>query len=229
MTAVNAGSSCDTSMGLTPAGGMMMACRSGDIDPGLAWRLRHDHQLSSAQFNHMVNRESGLQGVSGLSGDLRLLLECEAVEAGAADALAMFCYQARKQVCAMAAALEGIETLVFSGGAGEHLATLRTRICTGLAFLGIELDQALNAVHAPIISTGRSSVAVRVIHTDEQWMIAHEMRNLLDNSIPSTSGGVVTPASENHAEHALDEALTETFPSSDPVAVAIQVPSSRPL
>jgi acetate kinase len=189
VTAVNAGRSCDTSMGLTPAGGMMMACRSGDIDPGLAWRLQHDHQVSSAQFNHMVNRESGLQGVSGISGDLRLLLESESAKRGAADAVDMFCYQARKQVCAMAAAMEGIDTLVFSGGAGEHLAALRTRICAGLAFLGIEIDEGLNAVHAPVISTGHSAVTVRVIHTDEQWMIAHEMRSLLDRPVTGATPG----------------------------------------
>jgi acetate kinase len=189
VTAVNAGRSCDTSMGLTPAGGMMMACRSGDIDPGLAWRLQHDHQVSPAQFNHMVNRESGLRGVSGISGDLRLLLESESAKRDAADAVDMFCYQARKQVCAMAAAMEGIDTLVFSGGAGEHLAALRTRICAGLAFLGIEIDEGLNAVHAAVISTGHSAVTVRVIHTDEQWMIAHEMRSLLDRPVTAATPG----------------------------------------
>ncbi len=189
MTAVDAGRSCDTSMGLTPAGGLMMACRSGDVDPGLAWRLWHDHQVSPAQFNHMVNRESGLQGVSGISGDLRLLLECEATERGAADAVAMFCYQARKQVCAMAAAMEGIDTLVFSGGAGEHLAPLRARICAGLAFLGIEIEPEFNARHAQVISTGRRAVTVRVIHTDEQWMIAHEMCSLLEHPVAATQPG----------------------------------------
>ena len=192
MTAVNAGRSCDTSMGLTPAGGMMMACRSGDIDPGLAWRLEHDHQVSAAQFNHMVNRGSGLQGVSGISGDLRMLLECEAAEPGAADALAMFCYQARKQVCAMAAAMGGVETLVFAGGAGEHLAVLRARICAGLGFLGIELDEVANANHADVVSTERSAVTVRVMHTDEQWMIAHELHTLLDRAAGAAPPGAVS-------------------------------------
>lgn len=179
MTAVEAGRSCDTSMGLTPAGGMMMASRSGDIDPGLAWRLQHDHQISAARFNHMIHRESGLLGVSGISGDLRLLLELAGTQATAADAVDLFCYQARKQVCAMAAAIGGIETLVFAGGAGEHLAAMRARVCDGLQFLGIDLDQALNAAHAGIISSGRGAVTVRVMHTDEQWMIAHEMHALL--------------------------------------------------
>jgi acetate kinase len=167
-------------MGLTPSGGMMMAERSGDVDPGLAWRLRHDHQMSAAQFNHMVSWESGLRGVSGISGDLNVLLAHGA--GAAAEAVDLFCHQARKQVGAMAAAMEGIDTLVFTGGCGEHLSALRSRICAGLAFLGIELDERLNAAHADVISHARASVTVRVVRTDEQWVIAHEMRGLLDRA-----------------------------------------------
>lgn len=180
VTAVVGGRSRDTSMGLTPAGGMMMAERCGDVDPGLAWRLLHDHQMSAAQFNHMVSWESGLRGVSGISGDLNLLLSHGG--RAAADAVDLFCYQARKQVCAMAAAMEGIDSLVFTGGCGEHLAELRARVCAGLGFLGVELDQTANAAHAEVISTADSKVTVRVIHTDEQWMIAHEIRGLLDRA-----------------------------------------------
>jgi len=178
VTAVSAGQSVDTSMGLTPGGGIMMAARSGDIDPGLAWRLRHDHQVSAAQFNHMVNAECGLYGVSAISGDLGVLLARD--EVSAVEAVELFCYQTRKQICAMAGVLGGIETLVFSGGCGEHLAALRSQICTELAFLGIEIDESLNSVNAGVISGARSTVTVRVIHTDEQWMIAHEMCDMLE-------------------------------------------------
>jgi acetate kinase len=181
VTAVNAGRSVDTSMGLTPAGGMVMATRSGDVDPGLAWRLKRDHDISLAQFNHMVNHESGLKGVSGTSGDLRYLLERELIDCGAADAVAMFCYQARKQIGAMACAMEGIDTLVFAGGVGENLSVVRARICAGLAFLGIEIDDALNQKNASIISTKTSAVTVRIIASDEQAMIAEETSKLISS------------------------------------------------
>lgn len=179
MTAVEDGRSRDTSMGLTPAGGMMMATRSGDVDPGLGWRLMREHQMTPARFNHMVHHDSGLKGVSGISGDLRLLLEIEDSNSNAAEAVAMFCYQARKMLCSMAGVMEGIDTLVFAGGVGEHLATVRARICGGLAFLGIDLDEEHNACHAQVISTSRSSVTVRVVKTDEQWIIAQEVGELL--------------------------------------------------
>lgn len=191
MTAVAAGRSCDTSMGLTPAGGMMMANRSGDVDPGLAWRMLREHQMTPARFNHMVHHEAGMKGVSGMCGDLRVLLEKESGERHAAEAVAMFCYQARKQLCAMAGAMEGIDTLVFTGGIGEHLATVRERLCAGLAFLGIELDPERNAVHADVISTPASAVTVRVIPTDEQWEIAEEVATLLGTLAPTMKEGFV--------------------------------------
>lgn len=179
ITAVKGGTSVDTSMGLTPAGGMIMGTRSGDVDPGLAWRLKREHDMDAAQFNHMINHESGLRGVSGTSGDLRHLLAQEAVDPAAADAVAMFCYQARKQIGAMACAMEGMETLVLAGGIGENLPVARARICAGLAFLGVEIDAALNAQNAAIISTTASGVTVRLIASDEQVMIAEETASFI--------------------------------------------------
>jgi acetate kinase len=174
VTAVKGGQSIDTSMGLTPAGGMVMATRCGDVDPGLGWRLLREHDVSPVQFNHMINQDSGLKGISGISGDLRHLLSCEASERGAAEAVEMFCYQARKQIGAMASALEGLDTLVFMGGIGENLPVVRARICAALAFVGIQIDDALNNANASLISTKGSAVAVRIVATDEQMIIAEE-------------------------------------------------------
>jgi len=174
VTAVKGGRSIDTSMGLTPAGGMVMATRCGDIDPGLGWRLLREHDVSPSQFNHMINQDSGLKGISGISGDLRHLLSREATERGASDAVEMFCYQARKQIGTMASALEGLDSLVFMGGIGENLSVVRARICAALAFLGIDIDDALNKANASVISTKESAVAVRIVAIDEQLIIAEE-------------------------------------------------------
>ncbi|MET0856305.1 MAG: acetate/propionate family kinase [Telluria sp.] len=182
VTAVLGGKSVDTSMGLTPAGGLPTATRSGDLDPGLGWYLARTEQLTPARFNHMVNHESGMLGLSETSGDMRELLETQADDIRAAEAVALFCYQARKTVCAMAGALEGLDTLVFSGGIGEHAAEVRARICAPLAFLGVELDPVRNALDEAVISADGGAVAVRVIATDEQRMIAHYVRQVLARS-----------------------------------------------
>ena len=179
ITAVCEGNSVDTSMGMTPAGGLPMASRSGDVDPGLAWYLERTEQLTPKQFNQMVNHDSGLLGVSETSGDMQLLLAAEKEDVRAAEAVALFCYQARKTVCAMAGALGGVDTLVFAGGVGEHAAQVRARICDGLGFLGIALAPSHNARDAALISHADSAVAVRVIHTDEQRMIARLVGQLL--------------------------------------------------
>jgi acetate kinase len=184
ITAVREGNSIDTSMGMTPAGGLPMATRSGDLDPGLACYLARTEQLSAKQFNHMVNHDSGLLGVSQTSGDMRVLLAAQGDDVRAAEAVALFCYQARKTVCAMAGALEGADTLVFSGGIGEHAAEVRARICEGLGFLGIRLDPQRNDAHAAVISSDHSAVTVRVIHTDEQRMIAGQVRQVLGQGQP---------------------------------------------
>lgn len=179
ITAVRDGKSIDTSMGLTPAGGLPMASRSGDLDPGLGWYLARTEQLSAVKFNHMVNHDSGLLGISETTGDMRVLLTRQAEDMRAAEAVALFCYQARKTVCAMAGALEGLDTLVFSGGIGQHAPEVRARICEGLGFLGVQLDPERNAQDAAVISSDASAVAVRVIHTDEQRMIAQQVRQVL--------------------------------------------------
>jgi acetate kinase len=182
VTAVMGGQSVDTSMGLTPAGGLPTATRAGDLDPGLCWYLARAEQLTLARFNHMVNHESGLLGISESSGDMRELLDRQREDTRAAEAVALFCYQARKTVCAMAGALEGIDTLVFSGGIGEHAAEVRARVCAPLRFLGVELDPDRNAHGEPLISAAGGAVAVRVIHTDEQRMIVRYVRQVLARS-----------------------------------------------
>jgi acetate kinase len=144
-----------------------MSTRSGDLDPGLIWYLARTEKMTAQQFNEMVNFQSGLLGVSETSSDMRDLLERETGDVRAAEAVALFCYQVKKWIGAFAAALGGLETLVFAGGIGENAPPVRTRICEGLGFLGIDLDQTRNARNAPLISPDASPVAVRVIHTDE--------------------------------------------------------------
>ena len=172
LAAVRDGRSVDTSMGFTPASGMMMGTRSGDLDPGLAHYLAQTQQMDTARFQHMVNHDSGLLGVSGISADMRDLLAQEAAEPRAAEAIALFCYCARKWIGAFAAALGGLDTLVFAGGVGENAPLIRERICSDLAFIGIELDAAANARSAALISRPGSGVGVRVIRTDEELMLA---------------------------------------------------------
>jgi acetate kinase len=184
VTAVLNGQSIDTSMGMTPGGGVPMASRSGDLDPGLGWYLSRTQQLTPAKFNHMVTHESGLLGVSETSGDMRVLLARQGADSRAAEAVALFCYQVRKTICAMASSLQGLDTLVFSGGIGEHAAAVRERICDGLGFVGVKFDPEKNDAHGAVISAHSSRVCVRVIHTDEQWMIAAQMRALLRREAP---------------------------------------------
>jgi acetate kinase len=172
LAAVRNGQSVDTSMGFTPASGIMMGTRPGDLDPGVAWFMMMTGKLTAKQFNNIINHESGLLGVSGTSSDMRDLLEHEAGDERAAEAVDLFCYQVKKWVGGFAAALGGLDTLVFSGGIGENVPVVRSRICDGLGFLGIELEAKRNMANASLISTETSKVPVRVIHTDEEWMIA---------------------------------------------------------
>jgi len=172
LAAVRDGRSIDTSMGFTPAAGLVMSTRSGDLDPGLLSFLARRERMTPAQFDRMVNHESGLLGVSGTSSDVRDLLARAANDARAAEALALFCYQAKKWIGAFAAALGGLDTLVFAGGIGENAPLLRARICAGLEFLGVALHGPRNAANAPVISAAAGRVVVRVIHTDEELMIA---------------------------------------------------------
>ena len=172
LAAVHEGKPVDTSMGFTPAAGVPMGTRSGDLDPGLAGYLARTEGMDADRFNTMVNFQSGLLGVSETSSDMRDLLECEAQDVRAAEAVALFCYQVKKWIGSFAAALGGLDTLVFAGGIGESAPVVRERICGGLVFLGIELDDQKNQAGADVISTQNARVAVRVMHTDEEWMIA---------------------------------------------------------
>jgi acetate kinase len=172
VTAVRGGTSVDTSMGFTPTAGMPMSTRSGDLDPGLGWYLARTEHVTAKQFHHMVNHESGLLGVSETSFDMRELLLREHTDNRAAEAVALFCYQAKKWISAMAGALDGVDTLVFAGGIGEKAPEVRARICRGLEFLGIALDGTRNDANAPVISSDGSTATVRVIRTDEEWIIA---------------------------------------------------------
>jgi acetate kinase len=179
LAAVSDGKSIDTSMGFTPASGLVMSSRSGDLDPGLVSYLARTEQMSAAQFQEMVNHASGLFGVSETSSDLRDLLARESDDVRAAEAVALFCYQARKWIGSFAAALGGLDALVFAGGIGENAALIRERICDGLGFLGIELDPKRNSKNAPLISADGGLVAVHVIRTDEEIMIARSVIRVL--------------------------------------------------
>jgi len=183
MAAVRDGKGIDTSMGFTPAAGVTMGTRSGDLDPGLVWYLAQTEQMSAEQFHHMVNHESGLLGVSETSSDLRDLLAREADDVRAAEAVALFCYQIKKCIGAYAAALGGLDTLVFAGGIGENASVIRARICEDLAFLGIELEEERNVANASVISAAASRVTVRVMRTDEELMIARSVWNLVKTSL----------------------------------------------
>ena len=183
MAAVRGGKSIDTSMGFTPTAGLPMSTRSGDLDPGLLSYLSRTEGMTVEQFHTMVNQQSGLLGVSETSSDLRDLLASESHDPRAAEAVALFCYQAKKWMGSFAAALDGLDTLVFSGGIGENSAVIRARICEGLGFLGIALDEASNLAGATVISKEGSGVTVRVIPTDEESEIASSVHQLLHQSV----------------------------------------------
>jgi acetate kinase len=183
LAAVRGGKSIDTSMGFTPAAGLVMSTRSGDLDPGLISYMARSEQMTALQFDQMVNHESGLLGVSETSSDLRDLLAQEAGDVRAAEAVALFCYQAKKWIGSFAAALGGLDTLVFAGGIGENAPTVRARICDGLGFLGIELEEKRNAANEGVISADDSRVAVRVIRTDEELMIARSVCRVMGLTI----------------------------------------------
>ncbi|MBH0177242.1 MAG: acetate/propionate family kinase [Nitrospira sp.] len=179
MTAVKDGKSIETTMGFTPASGMPMSRRSGDLDPGLVSYLARTEGMTVEQFHRMANSESGLLGVSEISADMRDLLKEEGNDPRAAEAVALFCYQAKKTIGSLAAALGGLDTLVFSAGIGEHAPVIRARICDGLEFLGVVIDHACNQKNDAVISKEGGRVTVRVIPTDEEREIAASVMALL--------------------------------------------------
>jgi acetate kinase len=179
VAAVRNGRSIETSMGFTPASGLVMGTRSGDVDPGLLSFLVRREGMTPAAFDRMVNHESGLRGVSGTSSDMRDLMAREARDPRAAEAVELFCYQARKWIGALAAALGGVDTIVFAGGIGENSPAARQRICAGLGFLGVGVDAGRNSRGEAVISAPKGRVRVRVIHTDEELMIARSVTRVL--------------------------------------------------
>ena len=188
MAAVRDGMPVDTTMGLTPAGGFMMGTRSGDLDPGIAIYLLRGKSYDADRLERLVNNESGLLGVSGSSPDMKTLLERRDREPAAAQAVSMFCYQLRKSIGAFAAALGGLDLLVFTGGIGERAAPVRWEACQGLEHLGLQLDHERNTAHADTVSRPDSRCMVRVIPTDEDLMIArHTLAALSSTSEPQTS------------------------------------------
>lgn len=177
--AVKDGKSIDTSMGFTPVGGLVMGTRPGDLDPGVAWYMIQKEGLSASSFNDLINHQSGLLGVSETSSDMQDLLRQEGTDMRAAEAIALFCYQVKKWIGSFTAVLGGLDTLVFAGGIGENIASIRSRICSELEYLGIVMDNGRNNRNEVIISGPSSRVAVYVIPTDEEWMIAEKTHRLL--------------------------------------------------
>ncbi len=180
MAAVHEGRPIDTTMSFTPAAGLVMATRCGDIDPGFLIYLMRSQAAGPEAIDELVNSQSGLLGISETSPDMRDLLEKEQDDPRAGDAISIFCYQAKKWIGALAAALGGVDQLVFSGGIGEHAPPVRARICDGLEFLGIRIDATRNQQNAAVISGKQTPVVVRVIPTDEEVVIARSVLSLLD-------------------------------------------------
>jgi acetate kinase len=199
MVALKGGKSIDTTMGFSPAGGLVMSTRSGDLDPGVILYLFNEKGLDVSAVNRMVNKEGGLLGVSGISPDMKDLLDVEAKNQHAAEAVELFCYQARKFLGALAAVLGGLDTLIFTGGIGENAPQIRRRISENMEFLGIRLDPIRNDANAPIISHDHSPTTVRVMKTNEELMIARHTYNLIceqggerkkqDSKIQQSQGG----------------------------------------
>jgi acetate kinase len=179
LAAVDDGDPVDTSMGFTPAGGVMMGTRTGDIDPGLVSWFADTERMDAERFSQLLNFESGLIGVSETSSDMRDLLALQGEDVRAAEAVGLFCYQVRKCIGAFAAALSGLDTLVFTGGIGENAPEVRARICDGLGFLGVELAEDRNRSNGPVISNDASRVTVRIVRTDEESMIAKSVLHVL--------------------------------------------------
>lgn len=172
LAAIKNNKSIDTSMGFTPASGLPMSTRTGDIDPSVAWHLQKFKKLTPEQFNQMVNHESGLLAISGTTADMQQLLKIQIEDKRAAEAVDFFCYQCIKWIGGFTAVLGGLDTLIFSGGIGENLPEIRKRISSGVQFLGIEIDTSKNKKNDEVISNNKSKVVVRVMKTNEELMIA---------------------------------------------------------
>ena len=188
ITAVKDGKSVDTSMGLTPTEGLMMGTRCGDVDPGALIFLMDKHNLSSKDMLNMVNKESGLAGVSGVSSDMREITTA-AKQGNEKAILSLEMYEQRitKYVGAFAAEMGGVDIIVFTGGVGEHQSSTRANVCNPLRFMGVEIDDAANDANngdEGIISTPNSAVKVVVIPTDEEYMIAKDTEAIIEGREP---------------------------------------------
>ncbi|MBC7507374.1 MAG: acetate/propionate family kinase [Ferruginibacter sp.] len=180
IAAVKNGKCVDTSMGFTPTSGLVMGTRTGDLDPGVAWYLMDVEKLLPEKFSQLINHESGLLGISETSSDMKELIKNKNTDTRAAEAFELFCYQAKKFIGAYTAALKGLDTLIFSGGIGEHSPEVRSQICDGFDFLGIELCEIKNTNNEILISAKTSKVAVYVIKTNEELIIAKLVCNVLE-------------------------------------------------
>ncbi len=179
LAAILNGRALDTTMGFSPAGGLMMGTRSGDLDPGVLVHLMREKNYDAVQIDELVNNNAGLLGVSGITSDMRMLLEQRERRVEAAFAVELFCYQLRKHIGAMVAVLGGLDTLIFTGGIGEHAGSVRWDVCSGLGHLGVQLDKDHNTANAEIISASGSPCSVFVIPTNEDLMIARHTNRLI--------------------------------------------------
>ncbi len=199
LAAVNRGKPLDTSMGFTPASGVLMGTRAGDLDPGIVGYLARSEGLDVKQFDEMINFKSGLLGVSETSADMQDLLQRESADPRAAEAIALFCYQIKKGIGAFSATLGGLDTLIFAGGIGEQAPTIRARICKGLGFLGVSIDSGRNHKNAEVISTQTAQVKVLVMRTNEELVIANAASRILRAD------------EKNSSHHSLSKSFTGTF------------------
>ncbi len=183
VTAVKTGKSIDTSMGLTPSGGVIMSTRSGDLDPGVLVYLMREKKFDAGMLEEFVDGRSGLLGISGIGGDMRRLHEAAPTNAGARLAIEMFCYSVRKQVAAMIAALDGVDAIVFTGGIGENDAEVRAAVCRGLTWLGVSLDEVRNVSPNKLVSCPASRCSVLVFPSQEDEQIARHTWALSSKSL----------------------------------------------
>ena len=183
VTAIKRGKSVDTSMGLTPTGGVIMGTRSGDLDPGVLVYLMREKKFDAAMVQALVDHRSGLLGISGLDSDMQLLHEAASSNPDARLAIEMFCYSVRKQVAAMIAVLDGADLLVFTGGIGENDAQVRAAICAGLSWSGVSLDEARNRSASNPISDPASRCSVQVLASKEDEQIARHTRALVTRTL----------------------------------------------
>lgn len=179
ITAVRSGVSVDTTMGMTPTGGLIMGTRVGDLDPGVLVYLAREKRFDAQMLEDLVDRRGGLLGISGVGGDMRVLHKAAASNTDAALAVEIFCYDARKQLASMIAALGGADLIVFTGGIGENDADVRAKICGGLSWAGIDLDESLNRAAGPLISRTDAHCRVQVLPSREDAQIARCARTLV--------------------------------------------------